>query len=126
MEIVGLENLSIFQDKFINIKEKINLKEINQEIKKVKKSIQKRCILFLIIGVILLFGFWYYLSVFCAVYYNAQFALIKNNIISFISGMLYPLLLNLIPGALRIYSLKYKVKCQYILSKILIKIIEII
>ena len=121
-----LENLSIFQDKFINIKEKINLKEINQEIKKVKKSIQKRCILFLIIGVILLFGFWYYLSVFCAVYYNAQFALIKNNIISFISGMLYPLLLNLIPGALRIYSLKYKVKCQYILSKILIKIIEII
>ena len=121
-----LENLSMFQNQFSNIKEKINLKEIIEEIQKVKKSIKNRCFLFLIIGIILLFGFWYYLSVFCAVYYNTQFPLIKNNIISFILSMLYPLFLNLIPGVLRIYSLLYKVKCQYIFSKILIKIIEII
>ena len=121
-----LENLSMFQNQFNNIKEKINLKEIKEEIQQVKKSIKKRFFLFLIIGIILLFGFWYYLSVFCAVYYNTQFPLIKNNIISFISGMLYPLFLNLIPGVFRIYSLQYKVKCQYIFSKILIKIIEII
>jgi len=121
-----LENLSMFQNQFINIKEKINLKEIKEEIQQVKKSIKKRCFLFLIIGIILLFGFWYYLSVFCAVYYNTQIPLIKNNIISFISSMLYPLFLNLIPGVFRIYSLQYKVKCQYIFSKILIKIIEII
>ena len=121
-----LENLSMFQNQFINIKEKINLKEIKEEIQQVKKSIKKRCFLFLIIGIFLLFGFWYYLSIFCAVYYNTQIPLIKSNIISFISGMIYPLFLNLIPGALRIYSLKYKIKCQYIFSKILIKIIEII
>ena len=121
-----LENLSMFQDQFINIKQKINLKEIKEEIQQIKKSIKKRCFLFLIIGIILLFGFWYYLSVFCAVYYNMQISLIKNNIISFISGMIYPFFLNLIPGVLRVYSLQYKVKCLYIFSKILIKIIEII
>ena len=121
-----LENLSMFQNQFINIKEKNSLKEIKDEIQQAKKSIKKRCFLFLIIGIILLFGFWYYLSVFCAVYYNTQIPLIKNNIISFISSMLYPFFLNLIPGVFRIYSLQYKIKCQYIFSKILIKIIEII
>ena len=121
-----LEKLSMSQDQFVNIKEKINLKEIQEEIQQVKKSIKKRCILFLIIGTILLFVFWYYLSIFCAVYYNTQIPLIKNNIISFISSMLYPLFLNLIPSVLRIYSLQYRVKCYYMISKIIIKIIEII
>ena len=77
------------------------------------------------VSIVLLFGFWYYLSAFCAVYYNTQIPLIKNNISSFITSMIYPFFLELIPVIFRIISLRYKIKCQYILSKIVIKIIEI-
>ena len=121
-----LEKLSLSQDEIISIKENYNLKEINKEIKRVIKYISIKCILFFIISIILLFGFWYYLSAFCAVYYNTQIPLIKDNFISFLTSMLYPFVLDLIPVGFRIISLTNKNKCLYIFSKILIKIIGIL
>ena len=121
-----LEKLSLSQDEISDLKEKYNLKEINKEVKSVVKYITIKCILFFIVSIILLFGFWYYLSAFCAVYYNTQIPLIKDNIISFITSMIYPFLLDLIPVIFRNFSLKNKMKCLYILSKILVKIIGII
>ena len=121
-----LEKLSLSQDDILNIKENYNLKEINNEVKKVIKYITIKCILFFIVGIILLFGFWYYLSAFCAVYYNTQTPLINDNIASFLTSMLYPFLLDLIPVIFRIISLRNKMKCLYIFSKILIKIIGIL
>jgi len=120
-----LEKLSLSQDEILSIKES-NLKEFNKEIKKVIKYIIIKCILFFIVSIILLFGFWYYLSAFCAVYYNTQTPLIKDNFISFLTSMLYPFLLDLIPVIFRIISLRKKMKCLYIFSKILIKIIGIL
>ena len=78
------------------------------------------------IGIIMLFGFWYYLAAFCAVYYNTQIPLIKDSFISFGTSMLYPFLFDLIPIIFRIFSLKNKIKCCYIFSSILIKIIGIL
>ena len=121
-----LEKLSLSQDEIIDIKENCNLKEINKEIKKVIKYITIKCILFFIVSIILLFGFWYYLSAFCAVYYNTQIPLIKDNFISFLTSMIYPFLLDLIPVAFRIISLRNKMKCLFSFSKILIKIIGIL
>jgi hypothetical protein len=121
-----LEKLSLSQDEIISIKENYNLKEINKEIKRVIKYISIKCILFFIISIILLFGFWYYLSAFCAVYYNTQIPLIKDNFITFLTNMLYPFALDLIPVIFRIISLRNKMKCLYIFSKILIKIIGIL
>jgi len=120
-----LEKLSLLKDEILSIKEKINFKEINEEIKNIIKYISIKCSLFYIVSIILLFGFWYYLSAFCAVYYNTQISLIKNNISSFATSMIYPFFLELIPVIFRIISLRYKIKCQYIFSKIVIKIIEI-
>ena len=121
-----LEKLSLSQDEIIDIKENCNLKEINKEIKKVIKYITIKCILFFIVSIILLFGFWYYLSAFCAVYYNTQIPLIKDNFISFLTSMIYPFLLDLIPVTFRIISLRNKMKCLFSFSKILIKIIGIL
>jgi hypothetical protein len=120
-----LEKLSLSQDEILSIKEKNNLKEINKEIKNIHKCILRKYVLFFIVSIVLLFAFWYYLSAFCAVYYNTQIPLIKNNISSFATSMIYPFFLELIPVIFRIISLRYKIKCQYILSKIVIKIIEI-
>ena len=121
-----LEKLSLSQDEILNIKENYNLKEINNEVKKAIKYITIKVVLFFIVSIILLFGFWYYLSAFCAVYYNSQIPLLNDNIASFLTSMIYPFLLDLIPVIFRIISLTNKMKCLYIFSKILIKIIGIL
>ena len=77
-----LEKLSLSQDEIIIIKEKFNLKKkFNQEVKNVIKYITLKCTLFFIVSIILLFGFWYYLSAFCAVYYNTQIPFTLFNFI---------------------------------------------
>ena len=119
-----LENLSLSQDDFLSIKEKEKL--IKEETNRVKKSIKIKCLLFFVIGLILLFGFWYYISAFSAVYYNTQIPIIKDTIISFLTSLLYPIFLNLFPVVFRITSLRYKIKCLFIFSKIVTKIIGIL
>ena len=121
-----LEILSLSNDQIVSLKEKVNEKEIKYELKRVRRYIKIKCILFFIVGLILLFGFWYYLSAFCAVYYNTQIPLIKDNFMSFFTSMLYPFFLNLLPGIFRIISLRYKIKCQFITSIIVTKIIGIL
>ena len=121
-----LEILSLSNDQIVSLKEKVNEKEIKYELKRVRKKIKIKCVLFFFVGLILLFGFWYYLSAFCAVYYNTQIPLIKDNSMSFFTSMIYPFLLDLLPGIFRIISLRYKIKCQYITSKIVTKIIGIL
>ena len=119
-----LENLSLSQDDFLSIKEKEKL--IKEETNRVKKSIKIKCLLFFVIGLILLFGFWYYISSFSAVYYNTQIPIIKDTIFSFLTSLLYPFLLILFPVIFRITSLRYKIKCLFIFSKVVTKIIGIL
>ena len=121
-----LENLSLSQDDFLSIKEKEKIKLIKEETNKVKKSIKIKCLLFFVIGILLLFCFWYYLSAFNAVYYNTQIPLIKDTIMSFLTSLLYPFLLILFPVIFRITSLRYKIKCLFIFSKIITKVINIL
>ena len=121
-----LENLSLSQDDFLSIKEKKELKLIKEETNRVTKCIKIKCLLFFVIGIILLFCFWYYISAFNAVYYNTQNQLIKDTIISFFTSLLYPFLLILFPVIFRITSLRYKIKCLFIFSKVVTKIIGIL
>ena len=50
--------------------------------------------------------FWYFITCFCAVYANTQIILIKDILISYGISMIYPFLINLVPGIFRIRSLK--------------------
>ena len=66
------------------------------------------------------FLFWYYISCFCAVYKNTQIYLLKDTLISFGITLLYPFALNILPGILRIPSLKNtNHECIYRFSKII-------
>ena len=79
-------------------------------------------ILYFIISTIFLLFFWYYLSMFCAVYVNTQIHLIKDTLISFSLSLVYPFLIYLIPGLCRIPALsnrKNKRKYLYGISKII-------
>ena len=61
--------------------------------------------LYFIIGTLFLLLFWYYLSMFCAIYSKTQYHLIKDTLISFGLSLIYPFGIYLLPGMLRISSL---------------------
>ena len=116
---VLLKKLSLSQNDILKIKNNSNIDKAKQNSITLKKCLKIKFILFMIVGFIILIFFWYYLSCFCSVFVNTQLALIKDTIISYGFSMLYPFGLNLIPGLLRIPSLKNSDrKIIYIISKI--------
>ena len=75
-------------------------------------------VLFFNFNFIFLILFWYYLSIFCAVYKKTQIILIKDTIISFCLSLVYPFLFNLFPGIFRLVSLRNSKKNRPCLYKI--------
>ena len=112
--------LSLTEKNIIEIKkEKYNIKE---KAEKIKKFLKIKFIIFFCLLFILLILFWYYISCFCAVYKNTQIHLIKDTLISYGLSLFSPILLCLIPGIFRIYSLraeKQNRKCIFKFSQIL-------
>ena len=79
-------------------------------------------ILYFVDSSIFLILFWYYLSMFSAIYRNTQLHLIKDTLISFGLSSIYPFGIYLIPGLVRIPSLsnpKNKSNYLYDFSKLL-------
>ena len=124
--ISGIINTLI---KFLSLSSKtvtqIKTMKINEKDNSDKNIINKMKIklgFFFVISFILLLGFWYYISCFCAVYENTQIHLIKDSVISFGLSLIYPFFINLIPVLFRIPALKAKKgdkECLYKFSNIL-------
>ena len=115
-----LKNLSLSQKDILRIKKEKNNKIAMKKSREIKHCIQIKFIIFFILSFLLILFFWYFISCFCAVYKNTQKILIKDTLLSFVLSMLYPIGLNLLPGILRIPSLKAKnKKCMYEASKII-------
>ena len=104
--IILLKNLSLTEKHLLKIKEEKDYNRLIKELKKVQKCIIIKFIIFYIISFLLMSFFWYYISCFCAVYNNTQMILIKDTLISFGISMLYPFVINLIPGIFRITALR--------------------
>ena len=62
--------------------------------------------------------FWYFITCFCAVYSNTQIILIKAILLSYGISMIYPFVINLIPGLFRISALKAEKKDKEFVYKI--------
>ena len=102
---------------------KINNEKSKQNVEKIKRILKVKYILFFSLGFLFLLFFWYYLSSFGSIYQNTQLFVIKNALISFAFSVIYLFVINLIPGILRIYSLKETNRvCVYNTSKIIQKI----
>jgi len=115
-----LSFLSLTEKNIITIKSQKTLEMANTEMKKQKKCIYIKFIIFFIFNFIFLALFWYYISCFCSTYENTQIYLIKDTAISFGLSLIYPFFINLIPGFFRIYSLNNQNKtCIYRISKII-------
>ena len=117
-----LKNLSLSEKDILKIKHEQSIKSTVIKSKKIEKCIKIKFFIFFIISLLLMIFFWYFISCFCAVYYNTQVILFKDTLISFGLSMLYPLGINLLPGFFRIPALRAKKKdkkCLYSFAQIL-------
>ena len=117
-----LDILALSESLIIKFKENKTTKDLNNRVRALKKYIKIKFGFYFIISTILLLFFWYYVSIFCAVYANTQIHLIKDTIISYILSLISPFLTYLIPGFFRIPALsnhKKNGKCLYNASKFL-------
>ena len=98
-------NLGLYEDNVLTIKNCKFIK-LSKNVKREKKCIKTKIILFFIVTYILLICFWLYVGCFCAVYENTQIHLLIEVLSSFGFSFITPLIIYLIPGIFRIPSLK--------------------
>ena len=119
---IVIKKLGLSNNDMIRIKQIPNETEgLRQSIILMKKLKIKFAIFFCLTFILVSF-FWYFISAFCAVYKNTQNILIENTFLSFFLSLLYPFGINLIPGLLRIHSLKNYSSCSkglYFISKLI-------
>ena len=112
--------LALFHENILNIKNS-KIENLDKIYKEEIKSLKIKLLLFFIITYSLLILFWYYLCCFCSVYKNTQVYLLKDSLCSFLTSLITPFGLYILPGIFRIISLKSKKKRKrlYTFSKLL-------
>ena len=113
-----LKILSLSQNDLIKIKKEPRKKKAKKMADNSKRCLTIKLYIFNFIGLALIIFCWYYTTAFAAVYPNTQLHLIKDTLISFGISMIYPFIINIIPGLLRIPSLKDEKKNRKCLYKI--------
>ena len=86
---------------------------------KLIKKLKIKFILFFVFDFFILIFFWYYITCFCGIYVNTQSHLIKDTILSFIIGLLFPLVLYFIPSIFRISAFRARIQSMYKFSSFL-------
>ena len=119
-----LKLLALSNNGIINLKKNKNKskQDVKERANKLKKKLGIKFVFYFLISFILLLFFWYYVSMFGAVYSNTQIYLLKDTAISFLLSLIYPFGINLLPGFFRIPALanrRAKRNCLYQLSKII-------
>ena len=74
-------------------------------VKDLKNRLANKSIIYFILSFLLLIFFWYYISMFGAIYRNTQMHLLKDILLSFGLSLFFPFAIYLIPGFFRIPSL---------------------
>ena len=115
--------LSLTDKNYYQIKVIKNIKINKNIVYKVLRCVKFKLFGFFSFTLILFAFYWYFVSSFCAVYHNTQSAFIKDSILSFLTGLLYPFILYLFPAILRILALKDTVKKRF---KFIYKLSEVI
>ena len=109
--------LVLSSDIILIFKQKNSYNDIQIKTKNLGKKLKIKFIAYFIISTRLLLFFWYYISMFCVVYMNNQYHLLKNALISFGLSLLYPFVVYLLAGLFRSIPLsgKKRAKNAYII-----------
>ena len=114
--------MALSNNAIISCKKNKNAKDINKRKKKLILKLRIKFVLYFLLSLILLIAFWYYISMFCAIYPYSQVLLLEDTLISLALSQIIPFFTNLIPGFFRIPSLAHRRinrECLYKLSKVL-------
>ena len=115
---VILKYLSLSQKSVIKIKQINEFNDMVQKYFLLLKNFKFKLIIFNLLGLAVLFFNWYYITLFCAVYANTQSHLLTDTFTSFGLSLVYPFILSLFPGLLRIPALKSEKKDRKVLYQI--------
>ena len=111
--IIVLKKVLLSQQNILEIKHEKIKHNLNARVLIALKRIKIKLICYFVFGTLFLIFFWYYISCFCAVYMNTQIYLFKNSLITFSLALIYPFIFCLLPGILRVASLKGPGECLY-------------
>jgi len=100
LRILSLSEGNILE--FKKNKDKTNLDKRELEL---NNKLKNKFISYFVVSFAFLIFFWYYLSIFGAIYRNTQYHLIEDTLICFGLSLLYPFLIYLFPGLFRIPAL---------------------
>ena len=117
-----LDLLALSEGLILKLKSNKTTKGLDKRIDSLKTNLKIKFAFYFIISTIFLLFFWYYVSIFCAVYANTQIHLIKDTVISYILSLISPFFTYLIPGLCRIPALSNRKRnrvCLYNFSKVL-------
>ena len=114
---IPLKFLALSERDILDLKKNKEKNKLQERITKLNNKLNIKIFLYFALGFIFLLCFWYYLSMFGAVYKNTQYYLIKDTLISFGLSLVYPFGINLIPGIFRIPALSNIKNNKYYLYK---------
>ena len=115
-----IQLLGLTEDNILNLKhDKYPFQNWNQKYKKLVIIIKIKLTFYYVFSISLLVLFWYYVTCFCGIYRNTQIHLLKDSLISYITSLITPFGIYLIPSVFRILALRRKSKAFYVLSKLL-------
>ena len=80
---IAMQKLALSDDAVIDFKQSKEVGDINEKGQKLIKKLKIKFVFYFILSFLLLLFFWYYVSIFDAVYRNTQYHLIKDTIIGF-------------------------------------------
>ena len=112
--------LGLTEDNILKFKnDKSPTVNFDKAYKKLISLIRIKFLFFYILSILILVLYWYYVTCFCGIYRNTQIHLLKDSLFSFITSLISPFGIYLLPGMFRISGLKRKSKILYGFSKIL-------
>ena len=114
--------LALSNDGIIKLKQNKEAKDVDERGSKLKNKLKIKFFLYFIISFLFLLFFWYYISMFGAIYRNTQIHLLKDTLLSFALYLTYHFGIFLLPAIFRITALsseKKNRKCLYNFSKLL-------
>ena len=100
-----LQLLALPENDILEYKKDKNKNNLDERKSKLYDKIKIKFISYFIVSFIFLLFFWYYLSMFCAIYINTQRHLINDSLISFGLSLIYPFGIYLLPAFFRKLSL---------------------
>ena len=119
---VIIKKLALSEKDVIKIKQEKKKEDLDMLKNKLFSKLKIKFSIFFVLSFSFLILFWTFITCFCGVYKNTQTHLIKDSIIGFITSLLYPFGIYLIPGIFRISALRSETKdqsCLYKFSKLI-------